>query len=139
MRMKRNEERGGNRNKERDQKETKKEDQKETKKEEEKETKQEETESTGSVTPSGQCKKIKMGGSMCLRQFRDGFTKPEEVNKGAKKLVSLFGMVGGLLGAEVGSLVSKCKGDYITADIKEQLLSAMRRQMSANETMQVKL
>merc|ERR1711907_870207 len=103
-----------------DEKETKKEDQKETKKEEEKETKKEETETTGSVTPSGQCKKIKMGGSMYYGTVSDGFTV-EEVNKGAKKLVSLFGMVGGLLGAEVGSLVSKCKGDYI-ADIKEQLL-----------------
>merc|ERR1711907_633648 len=104
-----------------DEKETKKEDQKETKKEEEKETKkEEETETTGSVTPSGQCKKIKMGGSMYYGTVSDGFTV-EEVNKGAKKLVSLFGMVGGLLGAEVGSLVSKCKGDYI-ADIKEQLL-----------------
>merc|ERR1711871_271969 len=107
--------------KEEDQKETKKEDEKETKKEEEKETKkEEETETTGSVTPSGQCKKIKMGGSMYYGTVSDGFTV-EEVNKGAKKLVSLFGMVGGLLGAEVGSLVSKCKGDYI-ADIKEQLL-----------------
>merc|ERR1711871_766757 len=86
----------------------------------EKETKKEETKTTGSVTPSGQCKKIKMGGSMYYGTVSDGFTV-EEVNKGAKKLVSLFGMVGGLLGAEVGSLVSKCKGDYI-ADIKEQLL-----------------
>merc|ERR1711907_824507 len=102
-------------------KETMKEDEKETKKEDQKETKkEEETETTGSVTPSGQCKKIKMGGSMYYGTVSDGFTV-EEVNKGAKKLVSLFGMVGGLLGAEVGSLVSKCKGDYI-ADIKEQLL-----------------
>merc|ERR1711907_676022 len=103
-----------------DEKETKKEDKEEKEmKKEEKEAK-EETETTGSVTPSGQCKKIKMGGSMYYGTVSDGFTV-EEVNKGAKKLVSLFGMVGGLLGPKVGSLVSKCKGDYI-ADIKEQLL-----------------
>merc|ERR1712178_33674 len=98
-------------------KETKKEE-KETKKEE-KETKKED-ESTSSVSPSGQCKKIRMGGSTYYGTVSDGFTV-SEVQKGAKKLVSLFGMVGGFLGPEVGSLVSKCKGDYI-ADIKEQLL-----------------
>merc|ERR1711968_299012 len=98
-------------------KETKKEE-KETKKEE-KEAKKED-ESTSSVSPSGQCKKIRMGGSTYYGTVSDGFTV-SEVQKGAKKLVSLFGMVGGFLGPEVGSLVSKCKGDYI-ADIKEQLL-----------------
>merc|ERR1711871_1431595 len=90
----------------------------ETKKEE-KEPKKED-ESTSSVSPSGQCKKIRMGGSTYYGTVSDGFTV-SEVQKGAKKLVSLFGMVGGFLGPEVGSLVSKCKGDYI-ADIKEQLL-----------------
>merc|ERR1712178_427599 len=107
-----------------EEKETKKEE-KEPKKEEkepkkeEKETKKED-ESTSSVSPSGQCKKIRMGGSTYYGTVSDGFTV-SEVQKGAKKLVSLFGMVGGFLGPEVGSLVSKCKGDYI-ADIKEQLL-----------------
>merc|ERR1711871_1698506 len=88
-------------------------------KKEEKEAKKED-ESTSSVSPSGQCKKIRMGGSTYYGTVSDGFTV-SEVQKGAKKLVSLFGMVGGFLGPEVGSLVSKCKGDYI-ADIKEQLL-----------------
>merc|ERR1712178_498248 len=107
-----------------EEKETKKEE-KEPKKEEkepkkeEKETKKED-ESTSSVSPSGQCKKIRMGGSTYYGTVSDGFTV-SEVQKGAKKLVALFGMVGGFLGPEVGSLVSKCKGDYI-ADIKEQLL-----------------
>merc|ERR1712178_233725 len=88
-------------------------------KKEEKETKKED-ESTSSVSPSGQCKKIRMGGSTYYGTVSDGFTV-SEVQKGADKLVSLFGMVGGFLGPGVGSLVSKCKGDYI-ADIKEQLL-----------------
>merc|ERR1719379_2396383 len=103
--------------KKKEEKETKKEE-KETKKEE-KETKKED-ESTSSVSPSGQCKKIRMGGSTYYGTVSDGFTV-SEVQKGVNKLVSLFGMVGGFLGPEVGSLVSKCKGDYI-ADIKEQLL-----------------
>merc|ERR1711907_416000 len=88
-------------------------------KKEEKEAKKED-ESTSSVSPSGQCKKIRMGGSTYYGTVSDGFTV-SEVQKGAKKLVSLFGMMGGFLGPGVGSLVSKCKGDYI-ADIKEQLL-----------------
>merc|ERR1711871_1663867 len=62
----------------------------------------------------------RMGGSTYYGTVSEGFTV-SEVQKGAKKLGSLFGMVGGFLGPEVGSLVSKCKGDYI-ADIKEQLL-----------------
>merc|ERR1711871_86864 len=107
-----------------EEKETKKEE-KEPKKEEkepkkeEKEPKKEE-ESTSSVSPSGQCKKIRMGGSTYYGTVSEGFTV-SDIKKGVNKLVSLFGMVGGLLGPEVGSLVSKCKEDYI-ADIKEQLL-----------------
>merc|ERR1711871_1336625 len=99
-----------------EEKEPKKEE-KETKKEE-KETKKED-ESTSSVSPSGQCKKIRMGGSTYYGTVSEGFTV-SEIKKGVNKLVSLFGMVGGFLGPKVGSLVSKCKGDYI-ADIKEQL------------------
>merc|ERR1711968_425545 len=68
-----------------EEKETKKEE-KEPKKEE-KETKKED-ESTSSVSPSGQCKKIRMGGSTYYGTVSDGFTV-SEVQKGAKKLVSL--------------------------------------------------
>merc|ERR1719443_2185923 len=87
-----------------EEKEPKKEE-KEPKKEEkepkkkEKETKKED-ESTSSVSPSGQCKKIRMGGSTYYGTVSEGFTV-SEVQKGAKKLVSLFGMVGGFLGPEV--------------------------------------
>merc|ERR1711871_1266497 len=62
----------------------------------------------------------RMGGSTYYGTVSEGFTV-SDIKKGVNKLVSLFGMVGGLLGPGVGSLVSKCKEDYI-ADIKEQLL-----------------
>jgi hypothetical protein len=72
------------------------------------------------ITPSTDCKQITADGKTYYGTVASGFTS-EQVVAGADKLISLLGMTGSFLGAEVGAQITSCAADY-KADIVRQLL-----------------
>merc|ERR1712072_1309317 len=73
------------------------------------------------IIPSKKCKTIKgVSKRKYVGTVAPGFTS-EQVVAGADKLISLLGMTGLFLGAEVGAQITSCAADY-KADIVRQLL-----------------
>merc|ERR1712178_464923 len=73
------------------------------------------------IIPSKKCKTIRgVSKRKYVGTIAPGFTS-EQVVAGADKLISLLGMTGSFLGAEVGAQITSCAADY-KADIVRQLL-----------------
>merc|ERR1711981_702721 len=73
------------------------------------------------IIPSKKCKTIRgVNKRNYVGTVAPGFTS-EQVVAGADKLISLLGMTGSFLGAEVGAQITSCAADY-KADIVRQLL-----------------
>merc|ERR1712167_480475 len=88
---------------------------------EEKPKEEEPKEEKQKIIPSKKCKAIRgVNKRTYFGTVAPGFTS-EQVVAGADKLISLLGMTGSFLGAEVGAQITSCAADY-KADIVRQLL-----------------